>query len=68
MHQAEQTLTADQEAVYVECLDRVTWDYIQADARYNSGRLCCSELQFRATARQRAEAFLRTIGKWKEGE
>lgn len=23
---------------------------------------------FRATARQRAEAFLRTIGKWKEGE
>lgn len=23
---------------------------------------------FRATARQRAEAFLRTLGKWKEGE
>ena len=66
MHEAEKTLAAEQEAVYVEALDRVTWEFIQTDARYNAGRLCVSELQFRATARQRAEAFLRTLGKWEE--
>jgi hypothetical protein len=66
IHEAEKKLTAEQEAVYVEALDRVTWDYIQADARYNAGRLTCSELQFRATAHQRSEALLRTINQWED--
>jgi hypothetical protein len=51
MHEAEKILTPKQESKYVTTL--------------------CLEVQttpslFNATARQRAEAFLRTIGKWEE--
>lgn len=53
MHEAEKGLTEEQEAKYVTTL--------------------CLEVQDKprlhhATARQRAEAFLRTIGKWEESE
>lgn len=30
--------------------------------------ICSAHLSEHATARQRAEAFLRTLGKWEEGE
>ena len=51
MHEAEKVLTREQEKEY---------DY-QLEAA------CCPfEYGWHATASQRAEAFLRTIGKWKE--
>ena len=53
MHEAETTLR-DSEA-YLEILKEVCRDHYQVDLRF-----CVS-----ATARQRAEAFRRTIGKWK---
>jgi hypothetical protein len=51
MHEAEKMLTPEQECKYLTTL--------------------CLEVQtvpslFNATARQRAEAFLRTLGKWEE--
>jgi hypothetical protein len=53
MHEAEKILTPEQECKYLTTL--------------------CLEVQtvpslFNATARQRAEAFLRTLGKWEEEE
>lgn len=53
-HEAEKTLRGDQIEIYVECL--ITDDV------YCSKLWDCAH----ATARQRAEAFLRTIGKWRE--
>jgi hypothetical protein len=51
MHEAEKALTDDQEAQYVTTLCL----QVQPTPRLHH-----------ATARQRAEAFLRTINKWKE--
>ena len=52
MHEAEKVLTTDQFYAYSAWIDRLT------------------RLQYRAylgaAARQRAEAFLRTLGKWEE--
>lgn len=53
MHEAEKVLTPEQEAAYVTTLCLT----VQPEPRLHH-----------ATARQRAEAFLRTIGKWKERE
>ncbi len=51
MHEAEKVLTREQEKEYAYQLEAV----------------CCPlEYGWHATATQRAEAFLRTIGKWKE--
>ncbi len=60
MHEAEKVLTEHQQELYGGFL--------------HSGRLClfnayCTEWSWNlihATAAQRAEAFLRTIGKWKD--
>jgi len=52
MHEAEETLKGLQFAAYAAILGDV------------NGSL----FGIRATARQRAEAFLRTLGKWEEGE
>lgn len=51
MHEAEDELSGNQYMVYATILDSV------------EGSL----FGIRATARQRAEAFLRTLGKWEEG-
>jgi hypothetical protein len=50
MHEAEATLTEDQLWVMAREIER-NWE---------------DQWYFRATARQRAEAFLRTLGKWEE--
>ncbi len=59
MHEAEKVLTAD---------DRKMWEYVRQLVATTHGRLypdCISTWQMiHATARQRAEAFLRTLGKW----
>jgi len=55
MHQAEKNLVGGISAEYAEHLLEVT------------GRNWSDDIQFFcATARQRAEAFLRTLGKWEE--
>jgi hypothetical protein len=50
MHEAEATLTEDQLWVMAREIEK-NWE---------------DQWYFRATARQRAEAFLRTLGKWEE--
>lgn len=59
MHEAEKVLTLGQREAYADCLDRIgiltdemtiDWDDVFLVAH--------------ATAAQRAEAFLRTLGKW----
>jgi hypothetical protein len=53
MHEAEGTLSTANMYVMQVQLKRV---------------LSAREFYFHATARQRAEAFLRTLGKWEDGE
>ena len=62
MHEAEKVLTDEQDLEYSEALEQVV-----------SARFGCSNAEDMrrlrsATAAQRAEAFLRTIGKWEEAE
>lgn len=61
MHEAEGALTGDKLEPYVgllcQVLDRTT---------HNGGDN--EFLRINATAAQRAEAFLRTIGKWEDGQ
>ncbi len=52
MHEAEAALTEDQLWIMARQIER-NWE---------------DQWYFRATARQRAEAFLRTLGKWKEAK
>lgn len=56
MHEAEKTLTGKQVLEYVPILNRCTKCFSHITPA----------IMIFATARQRAEAFLRTIGKWKE--
>lgn len=58
MHKAEKVLTFDQSLLYADYLTETT-EGLWAD---HKRRLDCA----RATAAQRAEAFLRTINKWEE--
>ncbi len=55
MHEAEKAIFPYYATVYSNKLARVTGAEMSDDTDY-----------FCATARQRAEAFLRTLGKWKE--
>lgn len=57
MHEAEQSLTDWQWKRYAEIL---------YDSVYYGSKGMIYRRAYSATARQRAEAFLRTIGKWKE--
>ena len=50
MHEAEATLTEDQLWIMARQIER-NWE---------------DQWYFRATARQRAEAFLKTLGKWED--
>jgi hypothetical protein len=54
MHEAEKVLTGKQQGYY--------WDHLQYIITDDGFE------QLHATARQRAEAFLRTLGKWEEAE
>ena len=58
MHDAEKVLTPEQLV-----------DYCAFRLRATTGEGCVTDYKMiRATASQRAEAFLRTIGKWKEAK
>jgi hypothetical protein len=67
MHEAEETLTEEQWDFMFGYLVSIRWRNASEDERRGLG----SQKQLspaRATARQRAEAFLKTLGKWEEGE
>ena len=59
MHEAEKVLTAQQQSIFVTKLCDIAPNHIGQDWRW---------LIVHATAAQRAEAFLRTIGKWEGGK
>jgi hypothetical protein len=59
MHEAEKVLTPDRQEYFVCVLDRMLHGGRASD-------LSEQFLSLHATAAQRAEAFLRTIGKWEE--
>ena len=61
MHDAEKMLTDEQDLEYSETLEQVV------DGRFIANNAEDMRRLRSATAAQRAEAFLRTIGKW-EGE
>ncbi len=64
MHEAEKMLTVEQkETIYQDELDTVT----TRGRRGLTVGLACY-LALHATARQRAEAFLRTLGKWEDSK
>jgi hypothetical protein len=58
MHEAEKVLTLSQREVYQQ------WLYRICEREHRMAPIYW--LAITATARQRAEAFLRTIGKWEE--
>jgi hypothetical protein len=57
MHEAEKVLTVPQEKDYFANLEEIVGDLIWFRSAPKSHR---------ATAKDRAEAFLRTLGKWEE--
>ena len=66
-HEMEKVLTPDQEQDYVERLgSMIMTAAYDNDPRFTHSHLASSDSTYRATALQRAEAFLRTIGKWEE--
>lgn len=69
MHEAEKFLTSEQEESYVHHLGSLIMSdvYEDSDIRYQNSNLSSFDSAYRATATQRAEAFLKTIGKWKQG-
>ncbi len=60
MHEAEKVLTDEQDLEYSEALEQVV------SARFGCNNAEDMRRLRSATAAQRAEAFLRTIGKWEE--
>ena len=67
MHEAEKLLTPDQEEIYVDQLSAaIMTDAYENEPRYLKSHLGSADSIYRATAAQRREAFLRTLGLWKE--
>jgi hypothetical protein len=62
MHDAEKVLTNEQDLEYSEALEQVVEGRFVTNNAEDMRRLRS------ATAAQRAEAFLRTIGKWREAK
>ena len=62
MHEAEKGLTDEQDLEYSEALEQVVEGRFVTNNAEDMRRLRS------ATASQRAEAFLRTIGKWEESK
>ena len=65
MHEAEKTLIGPQAIFYERTIDSLVRGQAttQPGDRYPKAASVCA---WHATAAQRAEAFLKTIGKWKE--
>ncbi len=65
MHEAEETLTEEQWESMFEFLIKIRWRDANDEQRknYGSGKTLSPS---RAKAKQRAEAFLKTVGKWEE--
>jgi hypothetical protein len=78
MHEAEETLKESEWNKMFSYLTSIQWkdatgDRHREDVEYGAKAWISSPSQkvispARATARQRAEAFLRTLGKWEEGK
>lgn len=67
----EESLTAEEEEEYVERLSAEIMSGAYDDAmldRWHKSNLASSDSTYRATPRQRVEAFLKTKGKWKKGK
>jgi hypothetical protein len=64
MHEAEKVLTQDQRGQIVDELCEI----VLREKNTESGPMTAIISAFFATARQRAEAFLRTLGKWEEAK
>lgn len=64
MHEAEKVLTDDQQRSFRDYLLTITTN-LTAWSDFDMGDDL--QLMIDATASQRAEAFLKTIGKWKDG-
>jgi hypothetical protein len=64
MHDAEKTLTQAQCGPYVEMTCSVQAYDAADDVMDEMIVKPCEHMWFHSTARQRAEAFLRTLGKW----
>jgi hypothetical protein len=63
-HEAEKKLTPDQEEQYVERLGSMLMEgAYEGDLRWVNSHLSSGDSTYRATAPQRCEALLRTIGK-----
>lgn len=65
MHEAEETLTEERWDVMFQYLISIRWEDAGEDARRGIG-LQKALSPSRAKAGQRAEAFLRTLGKWEQ--
>jgi hypothetical protein len=65
MHEAEETLTEHEWNQMFEWLIHIRWRDANATERHGIGKQKALSPS-RATAAQRAEAFLRTIGKWED--
>ena len=65
MNEAEETLAEEQWESMFEFLIKIRWRDANDEQRkdYGSGKTLSPS---RAKAKQRAEAFLKTVGKWKE--
>lgn len=67
MHEAEKVLNPEQEEDYVHSLGSLIMSRAyENDERWTKSNLSSFDSTYRATASQRAEAFLKTIGKWEE--
>jgi hypothetical protein len=66
MHKAENVLSATQEENYVNRLGSILMSAgYEGDERWQKSELSSWDSTYRATAAQRAEAFLRTLNLWK---
>lgn len=63
MHEAEASLTQSQKKCYAKILSFDSLSNVNGSTNYDD-----AFDTLHSTARQRAEAFLRTIGKWKEAK
>lgn len=67
MHEAEKVLSPEQEVDYVERLGAMLMSCAyEDDPRWRNSELSSFDSTYRATARQRAEALLHTLGKWRD--
>jgi hypothetical protein len=64
MHEAEKVLDYEQ----CEAFTNTVADIVHAENREKDYPFPWGFARIHATARQRAEAFLRTLGKWEEGK